>query len=207
MAAIRKSCDEMYGGPVDISTQNQDLLTDGPAERFDRRDWRDLKRQHRFQRHLERLNHNGGPGAMNKTWHKNYRDVGAYEGKTEEEIMLRQLQIEADKNPLAADVLEEMVRVKSGKEAENQRSTERFDTPVSSNGEKSGELLWELKKEMKTNPAAATIANEMEMVEQMRNRGYMTSTQDQLLVEQVYVQHFLLLDHVLILYTVKEYYT
>ena len=189
MAAIRKSCDEMYGGPVDISTQNQDLVTDGPKERFDRMNWRDLKRQHRFQRHLERFGHSGHPVAMNKTWHKNYRDVDAYQGKTEEEVMLRQLQIEADKNPLAADVLEEMVRVKS--EAGNRRSNERFDTLVSSNGEKSNELLWELKKQMKTNPSAATIANEMEMVEEMRNKGYMTSTQDQLLVEQVHIQNFL----------------
>ena len=35
MAAIRKSCDEMYGGPIDTVTQNPDLVTDGPTERFD----------------------------------------------------------------------------------------------------------------------------------------------------------------------------
>ena len=186
MAAIRKSCDEMYGGPVDIVTQNPDLVTDGPTGRFDRRDERELKRQHRFQKHLERFGHNGHPVAISKRWHENYWDGDAGKGKSEEEVMLRQLQIEADKNPLAADVLEEMMRVKTGKEAESQRSNEHFDTVVPNNGEKSEGILWELKQQVKNNPTAATIAKEMEMVEQMRNKGYMTSTEDQFLVEQVH---------------------
>ena len=186
MAAIRKSCDEMYGGPVDIVTQNPDLVTDGPTGRFDRRDERELKRQHRFQKHLERFGHNGHPVAISKRWHKNYWDGDAGKGKSEEEVMLRQLQIEADKNPLAADVLEEMMRAKTGKEAETQRSNEHFDTVVPNNGEKNEGILWELKQQVKNNPTAATIAKEMEMVEQMRNKGYMTSTEDQFLVEQVH---------------------
>ena len=136
---------------------------------------------------MDRFSHNGHPGAINKRWHGNYWDVDVHKGKSEEEVMLRQLQIEADKNPLAADVLEEMVRVKSGKEAEFQGSNQHFDTFVSNNGEKSEELLWELKQQVKNNPTAAAIAKEMEMVKQMRNKGYLTSAEDQFLVEQVHV--------------------
>ena len=237
MAAIRRSCDEMYGGPVsdlatdgDETNENEENIpinadSRGPhfppgrgyqyqndtdqmqtsngtiggnffdSARSSGRITQQQRRQNLYQKHLDRLANNGFPDVVEnkkcedqrRMYWKTDGFMTQVEGKTEEEIMLRQLQIAADKNPMAADVLEDIMKVKTKKEAESVRSTksEEFQNMVSSCEGRSGELLEELKQQAKSNPDAAAVAGEMEFVEEMRKKGYLVSVEEQRLVDQV----------------------
>ena len=240
MAAIRRSCAEMYGAP-NPAESSQDLVTDGPVEEDDGNpawgrsntspdgagdaqndfsgNWNWLPGanggmaghpyadRNRHQRHWKKHHFYGQRGFLRgrysrmfqgrtgfNQWAVNQNGV-EYTDETEEDVMMKQLQKEADKNPIAADVLEEIVRVKSMKETERngltkndtKRTTAKAELDLYPDGdqETNHDIMKELQKQVETNPAAAEIVRDMEMMEKLKDEGHLVPLEKQSVVEQV----------------------
>ena len=123
-----------------------------------------------------------------------------YSDETEEEMMMKQLQNEADRNPVAADVLEEIVRVKSMKEMQGVKDEKQTSAAANFHNvghtdlDADSDIIKTLKKQLDKNPAAAEIVRDMEMMEKLKDEGHIAPIEKQSIMEQVRVNCITVVD-------------